>query len=202
MYGLEHHDGDGAAEPTAAQAYTMRVRSGNSFRLAAMHIRTREVDRWLNITLWWSPTPDTDFGADRPAAVRALGGPWSSYKMCVATDYDEHDPDPTGGFSQSAPSLGAALRAVHEGSGSPSWCSNPYIDAGPGLVRSNCVGCHQHAMTGLRGGESANDARRFPGNGRLQVRDNYPSDQFWGLDAGDDVATVFAETVSWWRSTR
>jgi len=194
--------GDGMAEPTAAQAYTMRLRSGNSFRLAAMHIRTREVDRWLNITLWWSPNPDTDFGADRPAAVRALGGPWSSYKMCVATDYDEHDPDPTGGFSQSAPTLGAALRAVHEGSSSPSWCSNPYIDAGPGLVRSNCVGCHQHAMSGVRPAEVQNDPVHYPANGRRQVRNTSPSDGFWGLDGGDHLASVFAETVEFWRNAR
>ena len=105
----------------------MRLAAGSRFRLAGMHIRTRELDHWLNITLWWSPTPDTDFGADRPAAVRSLGGPWSSYKMCVATDYDEHDPDPTGGFSQSAPSLGAALRAVHERDGT---VPEPPVDQG------------------------------------------------------------------------
>jgi hypothetical protein len=195
--------GDGPeVNPGPESIYTVQLPSGTQFRLAGLHIRTRELDHWVNITLWWSPRPDEDFGADRPEAMRALGGPWSAYKMCVATDYREGDPDPDGGFAQSAPSLAAALRTVYEGRGGPSWCSNPYIDAGPGLVRSNCVGCHQHAMTGLRGGESANDARRFPGNGRLQVRDNYPSDQFWGLDAGDDVATVFTETVSWWRSTR
>ncbi len=195
--------GDGpAVNPDPRAIYTMLLPSGSHFRLAGLHIRTRELDHWVNITLWWSPRPDEDFGADRPAAVRALGGPWSGYKMCVATDYREGDPDPDGGFAERAPSLAAALRAVYEGRGGPSWCSNPYIDAGPGLVRSNCIGCHQHAMTGLRGGESANDARRFPGNGRLQVRDNYPSDQFWGLDAGDDLATVFTETVGWWRSRR
>jgi hypothetical protein len=194
--------GDGMADPTPAQVYTMRLRSGNTFRLAAMHIRTREVDHWLNITLWWSPNPDTDFGADRPAAIRALGGPWSSYKMCVATDYDEHDPDPAGGFAQSAPSLGAALRAVHEGSGSPSWCSNPYIDAGPGLVRSNCVGCHQHAMSGVRPAEVQNDPVHYPANGRRQVRNTSPSDGFWGLDGGDNLASVFAETVDFWRNAR
>jgi hypothetical protein len=140
--------GDGTAEPTEAQIYTQRLESGNTFRLAAMHIRTREVDQWLNITLWWSPNPDDDFGADRPAEVRALGGPWSNYKMCVSMDYTEEDPDPAGGFAQTAPTLGSALRAVYEGHGGPSWCSNPYIDAGPRLARSNCVGCHQHAMSG------------------------------------------------------
>jgi len=192
-------EGDGHAEPTAAQAYTMRLPVGSSFRLAAMHLRTREVDHWLNITLWWSPRPDEDFGADRPAFIRALGGPWSNYKMCVAMDYEELDPDPTGGFGRDAPSLAAALRAVYEGLGGPSWCSNPYIDAGPGLVRSNCVGCHQHAMSGVRPATVQNDPRSYPSNGRTRVRNTSPSDGFWGLDAGDHLASVFAETVAFWR---
>ena len=194
--------GDGTAEPDGRAAYTMRLPAGSSFRLAAMHIRTREVDNWLNITLWWSPTPDDDFGADRPAAVRALGGPWSSYKMCVATEYTELDPDPAGGFTRDAPTLAAALRAVYEGHGAPSWCSNPYIDAGPGLVRSNCVGCHQHAMSGARPLDVQSDPINYPSNARLQVRNNSPSDGFWGLDAGDHVASVFAETVQYWLSAQ
>ncbi len=193
--------GDSTAEPDASSIYTMSLASGATFRLAGMHIRTREVDRWINITLWWSPTPDEDFGADRPAAVRALGGPWSSYKMCVATDFDELDPDPSGGFGQSAPSLAAALRQVREGGG-PSWCSNPYIDAGPGLVRSNCVGCHQHAMSGVRPAEVQNDITRYPANGRRQVRNNFPSDGFWGLDGGDNIASVIAEAVDYYRNAR
>jgi hypothetical protein len=193
-------EGDGTAEPSAREAYTMRLPVGSSFRLAGMHIRTRELEHWLNITLWYSPRPNEDFGADRPAEIRALGAPWSSYKMCVAMDYDERDPDPSGGFSQDAPSLAAALRTVYEGVGGPSWCSNPYIDAGPGLVRSNCVGCHQHAMSGVRPAEIQNDLSQFPFNARSRVRNNVPSDGFWGLDGGDRIAAVFAETVDYWRS--
>lgn len=194
--------GDGTAQPSEDEAYTLRLPSGSTFQLAGMHIRTRELDHWLNITLWWSPTPDDDFGADRPESVRALGGPWSHYKMCVAIEFDEQDPDPAGGFSESAPSLAAALRTVHEGAGGPSWCSNPYIDAGPGLVRSNCVGCHQHAFSGVRPADVQNDLARYPANGRMQVRNNFPSDGFWGIDAGDQLGSVFAETVDWWRSSR
>jgi hypothetical protein len=192
--------GDGTAEPGPGEAYTMRLAAGSSFRLAGMHIRTRELSHWLNITLWWSPRPDEDFGADRPASVRALGGPWSSYKMCVATDFDEQDPDPAGGFAQDAPSLGAALRAVHEGQGGPSWCSNPYIDGAPGLVRSNCVGCHQHAMSGVLPEEVQTNHDHYPANGRAQVRNNQPADGFWGIDGGDHIGAVFAETVEYWRT--
>jgi hypothetical protein len=195
-------DGDGAAEPDESSIYTLRLPSGNTFRLAGMHIRTREAGVWMNITIWWSDDPDTDFGADRPESIRALGRPWSSYKLCVTTDFNEQDPDLDGGFSRDAPTLAAALRAVHEGRGGPAWCSNPYIDTGPGLVRTNCVGCHQHAMTGVRPGEVQTDHARYPSNGRTQVRNNFPSDSFWGLDAGDRLASVISQTADYYRDAR
>ena len=192
--------GDGTADPSASEAYTLQLASGGTFRLAGMHIRTRELDHWLNITLWWSPNPDEDFGADRSASVRALGAPWTSYKMCVATEFDEQDTHANGGFDADAPTLAAALAAVHEGQGGPSWCSNPYIDGAPGLVRSNCVGCHQHAMSGLRPGDIQTDPVHYPGNGRLQVRNNFPSDQFWGIDAGDQLGASLNEIIAAWDS--
>jgi hypothetical protein len=34
------------------------------------------------------------------------------------------------------------------------------------------------------------------------VRNNYPADGFWGLDGGDHLASVFAETVEYWRTAR
>jgi hypothetical protein len=187
--------GDGTADPGDDRIYTMTVPAGPSFRLAGFHIRTRELDTWLNITLWWSPDPDTDFGADRPAAIRALGGPWSSYKMCVAVDYAEHDDQPGGGFETDAPSLAAALTEVHDRA---SWCSNPYIDAAPGLLRGNCLGCHQHAMAGRLPGEVALDTLRFPDGARGRTRNNEPSDGFWSFEAGDDFGSVLRETISWW----
>ncbi|MBI5513714.1 MAG: hypothetical protein HY909_08090 [Deltaproteobacteria bacterium] len=194
--------GDGTAEPDERSVYTLRLPSGSTFRLAGMHLRTREVGQWLNITLWWSDDPDTDFGADRPDSIRALGGPWTSYKMCVTTDFNEHDPDPDGGFARSGPTLAAALRAVYEGRGAPSWCSNPYIDGAPGLVRTNCAGCHQHAMSGVRPGEVQMNAVRYPSAGRAQVRNNFPSDGFWGIDGGDRLGAVLAETVDYYRAAR
>lgn len=191
-------DGEGSADPGPDEIFTIRLPSGGTFRLAGMHIRTRELEHWMNITMWWTPTPDADFGADRPASFAAVGGPWSHYAMCVTIDDVERDPDPTGGFGTDAPTLAAALEAVsHEPS---SWCSNPYIDAAPGLVRSNCVGCHQHAMSGVLPGETVMDEDRYPLAGRAFVRNNFPADQFWGLDAGDDLANVVADTVAYWDS--
>ncbi len=185
----------GETVPPDDAIYSQRLETGARFVLAGLHIRTRELPLGFNITLWWSDDPDTDFGADRPESVRALGGPWSNYKMCVAIDHMELDPAPDGGFADDAPTLGRALGALHEGRGGPTWCSNPYIDAAPGLAMGNCVGCHQHGMSGIRPGEVATDEARFPSNGRLPARNNYPSDGSWALDAGDDLAARIDEIV-------
>ncbi|MBX3246921.1 MAG: hypothetical protein KF901_07055 [Myxococcales bacterium] len=192
-------EGERGAHPAPDAIYTQRLPAGATFVLAGFHVRTRELPLGLNVTLWWSDTPDEDFGADRPDAIRALGPPWSSYKMCVVVDHDELDGDPGGGFGDDAPTLAAALAALHEGRGGPTWCSNPYVDAAPGLARANCVGCHQHAMSGARPGEVATDEARFPANGRLAARNNYPSDGFWGLDSGDDLAGAIRDVVDHWR---
>lgn len=192
-------EGQGIATPGPDAIYTQRLPGGETFVLAGFHVRTRELPTGLYVTLWWSDRPDEDFGADRPDSIRALGPPWSSYKMCVAIEHTELDDDPHGGFAEDAPTLGAALAAVHEGRGGPTWCSNPYVDAAPGLARGNCVGCHQHAMSGVRPGEVATDPVRFPSSGRLSERDNRPSDGFWGLDAGDDLAALMQEVVDYWR---
>jgi hypothetical protein len=187
-------DGDGELVPSSDAIYTAQLPAGSSFWLAGLHIKTRELDHWVYITLWWSPDPDTDFGADRPDSIRALGGPWSSYKMCTSVMYDERDPDPRGGFDGS---LGDALAAVHGGEGGPSWCSNPYLDAGPRLARSNCIGCHQHALSGVRPAEVPEEGR-FPDDGRSLVRNNFPADYFWGIDGGDDLGQLFADVAEWW----
>lgn len=192
-------DGDGTASPGPDSIYTQHLPTNATFVLAGFHVRTRELPLGLNITLWWSDRPDDDFGADRPDAIRALGPPWSSYKMCVTVDHAELDPDPEGGFGDELPSLGAALAAVHEGTGGPTWCSNPYVDAAPGLARGNCIGCHQHAMSGARPGEVATDEARFPSSGRLAARNNYPADGFWGLDAGDGLAGLMQNVIDYFQ---
>ena len=186
----------GEVEPAPGSIYTVTVPAGPTYRLAAMHIRTRELDHWVYVTLWWSPEPDEDFGADRTPAVRALGGPWSSYKMCVAVDYDELDPDPSGGVEDA--SLASSLAAVHMGAGGPSWCSNPYIGAGPGLALTNCIGCHQHAFSGVTPAQVMTRPELYPLGGRTRSRHDFPADYFWGLDAGDHLASILEREVSWW----
>jgi len=173
-------DGEELADPGPDAIFTLELPNGNRFRLAALHVMTKELDHWAWATLWWSAEPNIDFGADRPAEL--VGTPWANYKMCAATWFTERDPDPTGGVDD--PSLADALAAVHEGVGGPSWCSNPFLEEGPGNASTNCVGCHQHAGTGL----IAEEILELESQGRMLSRLNFPSDYTF---AAPEVAALF-----------
>jgi hypothetical protein len=189
-------DADGSADPSPADIYTAELPSGARFRLPALHVMTRELDHWMWITLWWSPQPDSDFGADRPASIDALPGPWRNYKMCVATSYVERDPDPRGGFGGS---LGAALAAVRGAAiaGGPSWCSNPYLEQGPGNAGTNCIGCHQHGGTSLTPEAILADQ---PRHGSTRVRNNFFTDYLWAIQGGngEDLSAIVQAEVDYW----
>jgi mono/diheme cytochrome c family protein len=199
--------GDRRAAPGPDRVHTIRLRDGSVYRLAGMHIMTKELRHWQWITLWWSDLPDTDFGEDRPAAIReGLPGVWSNYKMCVADWYTEGDPD-VARWYRDAPSLAAALQATASG-GAPSWCSNPYIEHGRHNARTNCIGCHQHGGSTVmrdRDGDGAldefdleaviNDELTFPETGRAQVRELFPADYLWSLTRVDDLAHVLETEV-------
>lgn len=195
--------------PTPDDIYTIKTKSDSVYRLTGLHIMTKELRHWVWVSLWWSDDPDNDFGADRPASWEALGPAWQNYKMCVVTDYLEGDADPAGRFAD-LPSLQAALAAT--GSvGQPTWCSNPYIERGPGNARTNCIGCHQHA--GSRFAEAsettpfdvdaiiANEstelsaANRFPANGRLRRRTHFATDYSWAFSRLDDLTELLRTEV-------
>jgi hypothetical protein len=192
-------DGDASADPGPEDIYTAVLASGQRYRLAALHVMTKELDHWLWTTLWWSRDPDTDFGADRPASVAELGGPWSHYKMCSVAWFREEDPDPAAGHGGATASLADALTAAHTGGAGPSWCSNPYIELGPGNAATNCIGCHQHGGTGLLSEEILDD-ERFPERGRIQVRNNFATDYSWAVDAGDRLGRLIADEVEYYDS--
>ncbi len=189
--------GDGFADPTPDQIYTVKVSSGATYRLAGLHIMTKELTHWVWITLWWSDTPDQDFGADRPAAIAGLGGPWTNYKMCVATSFLEGDADGRGGF---AGSLGDALGAVHHGVGAPTWCSNPYLEQGAGNGDTNCIGCHQHGGTPLTAEDIISDEGLFPHHGSTRIRNNFFTDYSWAVQGGrgDDLGSIVQNEVEFW----
>src|SRR6185503_8774346 len=186
-------DGDGSANPDPSKIYTVTLPNGNTFRMPALHVMTKELDHWQWITLWWSPTPDTDFGADRPASVANLPGPWANYKMCTVTAYLEGDPDPYGGF---AGTLGDSLAAVTT-TDMPSWCSNPYLELGPGNAQTNCIGCHQHGGTMLTPLETL---ETLPHHGSTRVRNNFFTDYLWAIQGGqgEDLSAIVQAEVDYW----
>jgi hypothetical protein len=158
-------------------AYTIRLSDQSGWSLVGLHLMTKELRHWVWVTAWWAPgdEADTDFGQDRPEAIKALGAPWNHYKMCVVTDFEERDPDARGGYDGS---LGDALAAVH---GPATWCSNPFLEKGAKNAQTNCIGCHQHAGD-LRAHESVlTDEVKFPLAGRTLVRKAFPADYSWAF---------------------
>ncbi|MBX3159286.1 MAG: PPC domain-containing protein [Deltaproteobacteria bacterium] len=184
---------DGEADPAPADIYTVQTSNGSRFRMPALHVMSKELDHWMWITLWYSTTPDADFGADRPAS---LAGPWRNYKMCVATDFVERDEDPRGG---AAGTLGEAIAATHGGVGAPTWCSNPYLEQGRGNAGTNCIGCHQHGGTAL----APEAILELAHHGATRQRNNFFTDYLWVIQGGmgEDLSAIVQAEVDFWDAT-
>jgi len=171
-------DGEGSDDPGAERIHTVRLPNGNVFRLVGLHVITKELRKWLWVTIWWAPDGDGDFGADRPADLEA-DPIFRHYKMCVVTAHDERDPSQPPG---------------------PTWCSNPYLERGAGNARTNCIGCHQHGGTSLLPETIIGDETHFPANGRTEMRANFPTDYSWALTREDNLARVIADEVAYYDS--
>jgi hypothetical protein len=184
-------DGDGQANPTEDEAYTMRLNQDTKTRLVALHIMTKELRDWTWITLWWSPDANSDFGADRPSTIT---GPFAHYKMCVVTAYDEKDAAPGSSFTSANPSLAAALTAS-AAEGPATWCSNPYLETSERAAKTSCIGCHQHGGTGETSDSVLADETKFPDFGRKKTRESFPSDYAFTTEGGLDLAAEFRSRV-------
>ncbi|MGE0789034.1 MAG: cytochrome c [Sandaracinaceae bacterium] len=207
--GQWEESGDRRVQPTADEILTIRLRNGDTYRLAGMHIMTKELRHWQWISLFWSDHPDDDFGADRPDGfLEGLDPVWSHYKLCSTVWYTEEDPDPAGRFDESHPSLAAALRAVGAEQGRPTWCSNPYVEQGRNNARTNCIGCHQHGGATVahdRDGDDVPDAFDldrviaddpfFEEFGRTQQREVFISDYLYSFNRVDDFAGMIRRQI-------
>ncbi len=193
LAGAAQWTASGAADPMANAIYTAELPTGARFRMPALHVMSKELDHWMWITLWYSPSPDDDFGADRPASITR---PWRNYKMCVSTTYLEGDPDPRGA---QAGSLGDSLAAVHGGAGAPSWCSNPYLEEGKGNAATNCIGCHQHGGTARLPEQILED----PHHGTTRTRNNFFTDYLWVIKGGngEDLSSIVQAEIDFWDAT-
>lgn len=199
-------DGDREVDPGAKDIYTIQLRNGAVYRLAGLHIMTKELRHWQWTTLWWSDRPESDFGADRPASIAdELPSVWSNYKMCTTTFFDEEDGDIREHFAN-LPSLADALGAT--GDEGPTWCSNPYIEHGRGNAGTNCIGCHQHGgatvavdtdfddiLDPLDLEVLIDDEDNFPEYGRIQQREVFPADYLFSFNRVDDFSQMMKAEV-------
>lgn len=180
--------GDGAlVNPDPSQVYTMQLTPDTTSRLVAFHIMTKELRDWVWITVWWSPTPNEDFGADRPASIT---GTFANYKMCVVTAYDEKDKAPGTGLPKS---LADAVDAANDGPAT--WCSNPYLETAEHSAKTNCIGCHQNGGTPETTETILAQDAKFPDHSRKRVRSDFPADYAFTTTGGLELATEFKNRI-------
>jgi hypothetical protein len=155
--------------------------------LAAAHFAIKQFSDWMWITIWWSKDPNSDFGEDRPDSI---SGTWRNYKMCVVVDYQDSKYAMDDDFRDKYPTLAASLDETFDNPATNtgnSWCSNPFIERRKNNARTNCMGCHQHAGTGIAN-ESIfkGDEVNFPNSARLKVRTNFMADYLFSFDQNPD----------------
>lgn len=164
-------------------------------------------------------------GAAPDDSTQAIHEMLNNYKMCTTTDFSENDDAIATRFGTAGDlgTLSAALATADElvnaapkSSGRPvtdvdgaklfghpapraTWCSNPYVEHHPGNTHTNCIGCHQHAGTGISFNETfylgtpAAEWHNFPKYGTSKVRGEprsnasatpssgtFPTDFSWG----------------------
>ncbi len=187
------------ATPDDGAIYTMRLPSGIRMRLVALHIATKELRDWTWVSLFWSDTPNTDWGADRPSD---LDGPFSHYKMCTAVAYDEEDDgtqlratNGSGGLLDDAVDTLAAAHAATRAFGPRTWCSNPYLEHGAGNAKTNCIGCHQHGGTSHTSESILEGPASFPDGSRARARENFPADYLFVTGTGLELAALMKAKV-------
>jgi hypothetical protein len=141
--------------------------------LVAMHVSSREIDKWTWQTFWWS--------IEKPKIPAAVAGriapPFDHYDAAVGYSYTTGPDSPAG------------LNVV---------CFNPYLEADfdnstfvrPGQlgIESNCMSCHRAAAWPAP--NLPNNAQYLTANGILKPDDPYfqgmtKVDFVWGF--GDDV---------------
>jgi hypothetical protein len=187
------------AEPAPASIFSVHVGT-NRLLMPGLHIMTKDQKDWLWITAWWSAEADSDFGADRPEFVRALGPRFGHYKICAVTRFQDDAAD-WETLSRKYPDLVAAFRAAQSGNPGQSWCSNPYLEFGTHNQRTNCIGCHQFAGTDARQESILQEAQLFPKHGSTRQRQSFVMDYVWSAAlGGQSLYHVIDRSLTWRKS--
>lgn len=170
--------------PKNSEILTIQVPSGQVYQLVGFHIMSKILRHWAWITLWWSPSPDSDFGEDRPPELNGKNNWLKNYKMCVVLDHTEGAQQGWNEFAANQGGLSEAIKASAEMNGDYSWCSNPYIEKGAMNAKTNCIGCHQHGG-GSRSPEELMNLRGSPFSNWVlgKARQSFPSDYLWSFGA-------------------
>lgn len=94
-------------------------------------------------------------------------------------------------------SLGDALAATHGGVGAPTWCTNPYLEVGPGNAATSCIGCHQHGGTARAIDDILAEDPHF---GTTRVRNNFFTDYSWAVKGGggEDLSSLVQAELDYW----
>lgn len=180
--------------------YRVNYRQGDSplgeYALTGMHITTKEIPEWMWVSLWWSPEPGKDFGADRPADFASkVDSVYANYKMCVASTYEEGDPLVLGAKKNAGElpaDLLASMKATYKFMKPATWCSNPFIEHMAHGAKTNCIGCHQHG-----GPDGIDTPTAAKPSDLLKVGRRFPGDYMASFSGGkDDFQGLIQEVVS------
>lgn len=112
-----------------------KAKAGDYAAFLAMHVTTREIERWTWQTFWWIPG---DFRSELPSSLpdppAEVTGVWRSYTGCTAYSMVLPPQPITGGSGAGTEQL---------------LCYNPYLEPGLGApvigVQTNCMACHANA---------------------------------------------------------
>jgi hypothetical protein len=127
------------------ETFAIRTSDEQYWDLIGLHVTTKEVDEWIWASFWWSPTPNEDFGSDRPAGLASAFPAFSNFKMCAQSGFDEGDQRPSESWKgeRNEKTLGYILDLIKSETGGHQWCANPYFETT--FTRSSCAHCHLQA---------------------------------------------------------
>ncbi len=142
------------AAPRADQIIVGSWLPGNRLGLTGVHFMLKNQKDWTWSSFWWSPENHSSLNQDQPVTFTRLFPQAPNYSQCTVTaDQDSAHSQPT-------------------------WCSNPYLEKGPGNIRTNCIGCHQFA------GAHTSQSKILEQNHTRLIRQNFPSDYVWSYSDG------------------